>query len=411
MSTTIENLPMEVLEQILGNLDLQELSEVIWKVEDRWFQAVHNIICRGFCDFGPGLMQKLEDVKYKLLHAQSDTRFEDHELVLVAEYSFLQILNSEYKVIYSIFWDHSMNSNNTELICEAGVCLKEFKKLLDGSTLGLWNWRAENITTALDDLRNMNSKFIHHFFCHIWNPKEEKIGPLLLGIFDCSLNSNYFIRISHDENQVIRDAPCHICGHYEIQDSGNTLRNLSPDLWRRAKTRNIRILICNLCDTIRWGNLFYMLRLRWASMDNALAGRRREKLMDYLNQFMSNSIDQKIESEQGSDGKTKVIKILEKNPAANSQASRQGLRCEFQLWCTLPQAPTCYLGRQYCLSSDSLPDSEESTTCTRPYHFKMELKSCLTTIDSSTIENTIIWLEETAFNITINQRRETVTTT
>ncbi|XP_075232281.1 uncharacterized protein LOC142330720, partial [Lycorma delicatula] len=410
LSTTVCDKLIEIMEEILSYLDIQQLYEVAWKVSYTWSLAVHNLIISGFRKYGPIISKKLDTVRQELLEPrQQSAAALDHEMVLVAEYSFLQILYSEYRLIYTTYWNHSA-LNHLELIFEAGVCLREFQRLLNGFSIGIWDWKVENISLALDNIRSLNTRFLHYFFWQVWNPSEEKLGPMVLEILDCSLNSTYFVTTSHDKDRKYENTQCHICGNYGVLDLSNTLKSLLPDLCKHQPVLSARMLICYMSDAIRWSNLFHMLRLRWVCMDRALSiGRRREILVENVSPYVHELNYNQKETTEETDGGSKVIKIIQRNQNdfVDFTISRLGIRCDFQLWCTLLQAPISLVGRQFRLHCDNLPLYEESTTCTKPYHFKMEFKACVRAIRSRFVECTV-WVEETAYNISIDQNKETI---
>ncbi|KAL1132713.1 hypothetical protein AAG570_010665 [Ranatra chinensis] len=404
------------MEKILSKMNPQEMCSTCPEVNHRFRAAARNVMLSNFRLLGHLIVEHLNNTKCQIYQMALDTGSDnlEREMICVAQYTFLQILYSEYKVLCTVFLDHE-SASFSNLIFKMSTNLEEFHRLLSGASINQWDWRTGNVSTTMDHLRNLNSKIVDTFFWKFWDYNEAHFGPMLLKLLDCSLSTKYSITVTHEANLKYNDAKCHIFGfyrHYEIADLSNTLASPPGGLQQFNSSNGIRVLAAYICNAIRWGNMFHSLRLRWICMDRALALGRRQRsgwpLFDLCNQY-GGSTSSNLSSEviqELRNGEKRLVRVLEKTSQEPQLPSWVGIKCEFQLWCPVSEAPPELLGVN---GLKNLPESSATSSCTKPYHFKMEFKTYVRSISTRSqgiIESTV-WVEETQA-IKIIQSRQMV---
>ncbi|CAH1405961.1 unnamed protein product [Nezara viridula] len=407
----LSELPLEILEKIVSELTPEEICAKIRHISHRFEEVAYNVMKAAFRAVEPLIESQLENAKKKLQELTVTTNTFQNEMSLVTKFTFLQVMHSEYKILSTIIMESESVTYST-IMFKIVKNIDEFYYLMQCLKSNRWDWSSDNVADVMDKLRSLNSDIYDEFFWKNWDIQKNPFGPLLIKILGCSISSKFEIAVSHASKPKFRDVKCHLSGQYEIPDLSNTL--VSPPNGSQNSYHCTRMLAAYVCDSIRWGNLFHTLRLKWLCMVRALALSRRQSsgwlLVDPEDPYL-NPVPKVVQEKEIilSNSEKKTCRIIERTGEDTTNVPLWlGMRYDFQLWCPIKNAPKeMFKDGEH---EEMLELSEAKSPAPRPYLFKLEFRVYVTAISSlsqGAIETTI-WIEETPENIAYTQSRQLV---
>ncbi|XP_014240665.1 uncharacterized protein LOC106661643 isoform X2 [Cimex lectularius] len=409
----LAELPIEILEQIVAELDPDEVVTSVSKISTKFATIAYRVMRKEFRKLAPMIESQLNATKTRISASAGDPRSLQAEMKEVANFTFLQIMKSEYNIICTIYFEENSLSQST-LVFKAVKSLQEFQRLLKGSENSSINIKDDNVSSLMNELRTINSELLSYFFVHTWDMEKDHMGLLILKFLNCSLCSNSCVRISYEQTPKYKDSRCYI-------NFSNTVVPPPLGLQQMPQNEARRALASYICETIRWGNLFHTLRLRWICMDRALAMGRRQypgwPLLDAKNVYISGppKVNVREEVKEVRKGEMKVLRYIDKRMEQMNLDSDNwvGTRVDFQLWCLSEEAPPDMFPEAYLAKLGELPEMDlnentDSGAYLVPYRFLMEYKvySAAQSTHNNSLAQSTIWLQETAGSTKIIQSRQ-----
>uniref|UniRef100_A0A0A9YL62 Putative transcriptional regulatory protein HPAG1_0159 n=1 Tax=Lygus hesperus TaxID=30085 RepID=A0A0A9YL62_LYGHE len=209
VEVNLAELPLEILEKIVAELDPDEISSSVTKISRRFSEVSYNVLCNRFRELQGPILERLSESKANLERLSSvPTNFED-EMLQVSNFTFYQILYSEYKILCTIYFN-KRSVQHSALVFHGVRSLKEFNKLLYRNSS---NFQDDNVSSLLDSLRCCNSELLQFFFCKVWNVEKDYMGTLMLKLLNCSVCAAFDLEVSHEQFPKSKNSKCHISGN------------------------------------------------------------------------------------------------------------------------------------------------------------------------------------------------------
>ncbi|KAK9512277.1 hypothetical protein O3M35_000740 [Rhynocoris fuscipes] len=430
--------PIEMLEKIAAQMDLEEQVYAVKTLGEKFNRVCYNVFSKEIRDLGPLIYGQLENAKDDFITTAIDLNAVQIIMFMVSQFSFLQLLNAEYNLLCCVYLDREQYLPKTVLTFQIIDNINEIKSLLTDSADNKFNWNNIAVHDTLDKLRLLNQKVFEMYFMRTWDIKQDRIGPLLMQLLNCALNSSYRVIVCHEETPRCVDSKCHISGHYELRDRTFTQCALPfIDLKDVCRYKILRLLLLFISNVIRVENYKSTLKIRWDTLDLVVKAGERPTLDGEDQEEESEVKDEKprftknfpyldylpvIKSEEIFDirkGLRKVKRVIVKEGESLANTPDwTGMRLDFEVWCPIIEAPTEFFRPEFLEDLYGLADGEFGSyegedinaACTYPYEFKLDFKHYVqANSDTGTgiVEN-CVWVKESILDVEVKMGKELI---